>query len=90
MNSILPSVTLFAVILLVQGCASSINGTNRSAIGQLVIAEPIAVSYKSEIALARLTEVIQRAEITDVQRAQLYYDRGVIYDSVGLPSLSRL
>ena len=90
MNSILPSVTLFAVILLVQGCASSINGTNRSAIGQLVIAEPIAVSYKSEIALARLTEVIQRAEITDVQRAQLYYDRGVIYDSVGLRSLSRL
>jgi len=76
-------------ILLVQGC-SSINGTNESAIGQLVIAEPIAVSYKSEIALARLTEVIQRAEITDVQRAQLYYDRGVIYDSVGLRSLSRL
>jgi len=77
-------------ILLVQGCASSINETNDSAIGQLVIAEPIAVSYKSEIALARLTEVIQRAEITDVQRAQLYYDRGVIYDSVGLRSLSRL
>jgi lipoprotein NlpI len=77
-----------SVVLLMQGCASSTNDS--SAIGQLVIAEPIAVSYKSEIALARLTEVIQRAEITDVQRAQLYYDRGVIYDSVGLRSLSRL
>jgi lipoprotein NlpI len=89
-NSILPSITLLTVALFVQGCASSTNGTSHNAIGQLVIAEPIAVSYKSEIALARLTEVIQRAEITDVQRAQLYYDRGVIYDSVGLRSLSRL
>jgi len=78
------------ILLLTQGCASPTGGASRSAIGQLVIAEPIAVSYKSEIALARLTEVIQRAEITDVQRAQLYYDRGVIYDSVGLRSLSRL
>jgi lipoprotein NlpI len=57
---------------------------------QLVIAEPLAINYKSEIALARLSEVIQRAELTDDQRAQLYYDRGVIYDSVGLRSLARL
>jgi len=57
---------------------------------QLIIAEPLAINYKSEIALARLTEVIHRAEITDAQRAELYYDRGVIYDSVGLRSLARL
>ncbi len=48
------------------------------------------ISYKSEVALARLTEVIQRAEINDMQKAQLYYDRGVIYDSVGLRNLARL
>ncbi|MCJ8322018.1 MAG: lipoprotein NlpI, partial [Colwellia sp.] len=57
---------------------------------QLVIAEPMEVSYKSEIAIARLSEVILRAEVTEQQRAQLYYDRGVIYDSVGLRSLARL
>lgn len=54
------------------------------------MAEPMEVNYKSEIALARLTEVLHRAEISDVQKAQLYYDRGVIYDSVGLRSLARL
>jgi len=72
----------------IQGCATTKPKT--SVIDQLVIAEPLAVNYKSEVALARLTEVIQRADVTDEQRAQLFYDRGVIYDSVGLRSLARL
>ncbi|SES86256.1 lipoprotein NlpI [Thalassotalea agarivorans] len=59
-------------------------------IDKLLVAEPMPVNYKSEIALARLTEVIQRAEVTDEQRAQLFYDRGVIFDSIGLRSLARL
>jgi len=55
----------------------------------IVIAEPLSINYKSEIAIARLTEVINRAKITEDQRAQLFYDRGVLYDSVGLRSLAR-
>ena len=77
-----------ACFLLIQGCAST--QQNNSALGNLVIAEPLPINYKSEVALARLTEVIQRAEINDMQKAQLYYDRGVIYDSVGLRNLARL
>jgi lipoprotein NlpI len=72
-----------------QGCVSTQQSTQLS-MSQLIIAEPLAINYKSEIALARLTEVIQRAEITDAQRAELYYDRGVIFDSVGLRALARL
>ena len=49
----------------------------------LVIAEPLSINFKSEIAIARLSEVINRAKVTDEQRAQLFYDRGVLYDSVG-------
>lgn len=79
------------LFLFVQGCASFNNNVGSdSAIEQLIIAEPVAVSYKSEVAILRLSEIIQRAEITDEQRAQLFYDRGVIYDSVGLRSLARL
>ncbi len=82
--------TLFiAAAFISQGCTSS-GPTSQTVISQLVIAEPLPVNYKSEIALARLTEVIQRAEVTDEQRAQLLYDRGVVYDSVGLRSLARL
>jgi lipoprotein NlpI len=57
---------------------------------RLLIAEPLPVNYKSEVAIARLTDVLQRAELTQEQRAQLYYDRGVRYDSVGLVNLARL
>ena len=78
----------FICFALIQGCAAT--SGSPSSLSNLVIAEPIAVDYKSEIALARLTEVLNRAEITDNQKAQLYYDRGVIYDSVGLRSLARL
>lgn len=74
---------------MIQGCVSSQYSSDNS-MSQLIIAEPLSINYKSEIALARLTEVIQRADIRDDQRAQLYYDRGVIYDSVGLRSLARL
>jgi lipoprotein NlpI len=82
---------ILSLFLSIQGCASLTNqsGSN-NAIGQLIIAEPVSVSYKSEVAILRLSEIIQRAEITDEQRAQLFYDRGVIYDSVGLRSLARL
>ena len=75
-----------------QGCATSPENNNSAsalAIDNLVIAEPLAINFKSEIAIARLTEVINRAQISDEQRAQLFYDRGVLYDSVGLRSLAR-
>lgn len=83
----------FFMALLTQGCVSlndSSNRANASAMSQLVIAEPLAINFKSEIAIARLSEVINRVKITDEQKAQLHYDRGVLYDSVGLRSLSRL
>ena len=89
MNSLF-KLAAIAVVVLTQGCTTLKNeGNSSGTMGQLVIAEPMPVNYKSEIALARLTEVIQRAEITDLQKAQLYYDRGVIYDSVGLRALAR-
>jgi len=87
---LVPTAIIVGVALFAQGCVS-LNKTSQSAsMNQLIIAEPMQVSYKSEIAIARLSEVILRAEVTDNQRAQLYYDRGVIYDSVGLRSLARL
>jgi lipoprotein NlpI len=82
---------LLSSTLLTQGCASSQNVENKhdALIDNLVIAEPLVINFKSEIAIARLTEVINRAKISDEQRAELFYDRGVLYDSVGLRSLAR-
>ncbi|PKH87883.1 MULTISPECIES: lipoprotein NlpI [Colwellia] len=96
MHSFIKTIILILLLsstLLTQGCASSQgennNNISSSIMNNIVIAEPLSINYKSEIAIARLTEVINRAKISDVQRAQLFYDRGVLYDSVGLRSLAR-
>lgn len=79
-----------------QGCVSLDNATSRpnaaasAAMNQLIIAEPLAINFKSEVAIARLSEVLNRAKITDDQKAHIHYDRGVLFDSVGLRSLARL
>lgn len=87
---------LLSATLLAQGCVS--NNSNKpesSLIDNLVIAEPLIANFKSEIAIARLTEVINRAQVADrtqiseEQIGELFYDRGVLYDSVGLRSLAR-
>ncbi|QBG34951.1 lipoprotein NlpI [Litorilituus sediminis] len=97
MHSIIKNSALvfsLGVTLLTQGCVSSnqyaSHANSATMVGELVIAEPLAVNYKSEIAIARLSEVISRVQISEEQRAQLFYDRGVLYDSVGLRSLARL
>jgi len=86
-------VSLFSLTLLSQGCVSlnkENTGADSVALSQVVIAEPLAINFKSEVAIARLSEVINRVKVTDEQKAQLYYDRGVLFDSVGLRSLARL
>lgn len=83
----------FSFFLLIQGCVSldaNDSTNNTSIMSQLVIAEPSPVNFKSEIAIARLSEVISHVKITDEQKAQLHYDRGVLYDSVGLRALARI
>jgi lipoprotein NlpI len=70
---------------LLGGCASQ-----PSVKAGWLVPEPQAVSYRTELAIARLSEILYRAELSEEQSAQLYYDRGVMYDSVGLRSLARI
>ncbi len=73
------------ILGLLTGCAST---TKTTGLENLVIAEPLPINQQSELALARLSEIIAKVEVTEEQRAKLYYDRGVIYDSVGLRGLA--
>ena len=45
--------------------------------------------FDQEVMIVRLTQVLQEAKLTDDDRADLYFERGVIYDSLGLWSLAR-
>ena len=59
-------------------------------VNNALISEPLGVDYKSELAIARLTQLINHAELDKDKIAQMLYDRGVIYDSLGLKSLAQL
>jgi lipoprotein NlpI len=79
-------VALIVALLTLNGCAM----VQPSSSAAWLTPEPLAVPYRTELAIARLTEILQRAELSDEQSARLFYDRGVMYDSVGLRSLARL
>ncbi|MCW8834467.1 MAG: lipoprotein NlpI [Colwellia sp.] len=86
-------ILLICVALLAQGCATSTGANNRShsvGLEQLIIAEPAPVNFKSEIAIARYSDFLTRAKLTDEQNAKVLFDRGVLYDSVGLRTLARI
>jgi lipoprotein NlpI len=51
---------------------------------------PLASDFRSEIAIARYSELLNRADLTPEQQAKLYYDRGVLFDSLGMTTLSRI
>ncbi len=56
----------------------------------VAFSEPLASDFRSEIAIARYSELLYRANLTDEQKAQLYYDRGVLFDSLGMQTLARI
>ncbi|MCT6700217.1 lipoprotein NlpI [Rheinheimera sp. 4Y26] len=73
----------------IAGCAATAPAPAGVLVEQPLTPEPMVVPYRTEIAIARLNEILQSAELTEPQRARLYYDRGVMYDSVGLAALAR-
>ncbi|WP_440589853.1 lipoprotein NlpI [Pseudoalteromonas pernae] len=53
-------------------------------------AAPLPSDYRSEVAVARYTELIEQAELANDQQAVLYYDRGKLFESLGLTTLARI
>ena len=77
-------ISAVSMFLLLQGCST----TSQQAVANVVVAEPLSVDQETEINIARITEILNKVEISPDQRAQLYYDRGVRYDSAGLRGLA--
>lgn len=79
---------LFSIIFLA-GCvnrfSSEMISTNRLALAEL---NP-QLRFEQEVMLVRLSQVLQEAKLTTKERSELHFERGVIYDSLGLWSLAR-
>ena len=56
----------------------------------LLLAEAEPVSPRAQILIARYTDALYRAELSDSERAEFLFQRGIAYDAIGLSSLARM
>ncbi|MDF7667122.1 hypothetical protein PT273_04590 [Orbaceae bacterium ESL0727] len=71
---------MIATILL-SGCSSSLPPP--------VLAVPEQVSYDDEVKIAQLSQQLARRDIDNVTRMQLYFERGIVYDSLGFKAFAQ-
>ena len=74
---------------LLSGCSMPAATTSQS-LPFLPMAVPMQPSARHEIALMRIDHLLQRKELTKNDRAQLFYERGLINDSLGLRSIAQI
>ncbi|WP_413699177.1 hypothetical protein ACLKMH_16865 [Psychromonas sp. KJ10-10] len=55
----------------------------------LPLATTVQIDYQDEVKLLRLNQLIAEHKGSDQQKAVLYYERGLIYDRMGLTAHSR-
>lgn len=83
------NVFLSLIMLLAVGCASQ-NKSVDPLMSGLFLAEPEMASPKAQISVMHYTDSLYRVKLNDKERAELLFQRGIAYDSMGLTSLARL
>lgn len=71
------------------GCAQTATPDNKTQMGNLLLAEPAPVSPRSQMAIARYNQILSTSGLPDEDRAELHFQRGMLYDSVGLGGLAQ-
>ncbi len=79
---------LLLIILGVSACQST--STKPSFTNSLLLAEPEPTSQRSQMVIARYTHILYKAPLSDDEKAELLFQRGIAYDAIGLTSLARL
>ena len=74
---------IVATALTLAGCSNTEWRKNE------VLAVPLQPTLQQEVILARMEQILASRSLTDDERAQLLYERGVLYDSLGLRALAR-
>jgi lipoprotein NlpI len=72
------------------GCAANTQTHPGNAqMGNLLLAEPAPMSSRSQMAIVRYNQVLVQASLKDEERAQLFHQRGMHYDNLGLSGLAQ-
>ncbi|MGR5064206.1 lipoprotein NlpI [Photobacterium sp. DNB22_13_2] len=74
-----------ALVLILSGCSSS-----QSQWTQPPMAVPFQPTIQQQIQLARIDQLLKRDDLDNQTLAQVYYERGLLHDSLGLRDLARL
>ena len=80
---------LFTFASLLSGCATVSTHTESAQMGNLLLAEPVPASVRTQMAIVRYNQILSQAPLQEQERAELLYQRGMLYDSVGLAGLAR-
>ena len=84
------SLILFTLVaIIVTGCAQTTQPAAAPQMGNLIVAEPKPVSGRAQLAIARYNQMLAAAQLAEEERAELHFQRGMLYDSVGLPGLAQ-
>jgi len=89
-----PIAFCFSGLLLISGCQSVPKHTTSAALnykaGLLPISIPVQIRYQDEVNLLRLNKLLGEKEgFSNQERSQMFYERGLIYDRMGLAAHSR-
>lgn len=89
-----PIIFCIIPLFLLSGCQSVPKDVTPAALnynaGMLPLSIPVQISYQDEVNLLRLNKLIAEKEgFSNKERAQMFYERGLIYDRMGLIAHSR-
>ena len=87
---ILKHIALASFAVLSLSACQSTSQAEPTPIVNVPFTAPLASDFRSEIAIARYSELLNRADLEPEQQAKLYYDRGVLFDSLGMSTLARI
>lgn len=76
---------VIATALVISGCS-----TVPTQWTQPPMAVPYQANFQQQIQLARIEQILQQPNIPPTTLATIYYDRGLLHDSLGLRDLARL
>lgn len=79
----------FLFVGILGGCAQTAQVSQRPQMGNLLLAEPAPVNPRSEMAIARYNQILGSDALPDDDKAELHFQRGMLYDSVGLSGLAQ-
>lgn len=85
-QSVLLAVMLSALLL---GCTATNNASQDPLASTLLLAEPEQMNTRAQLSIAHYTSSLYRVELTQAERAELLFQRGLAFDSLGLISLAR-